>query len=94
MKFSGKMWLMIILNTHRKPGFSGGDWIDFASLFRVKKRKAESGLSKQLLSNFRDENSCDHNQLEAEVKNRVAYKKGVSGKVSEIGEGTERGSLA
>ena len=43
----------------------------------VKQPKAESGLSKQLLNNFQAENSCDCKQLEAEVKNRVAYKKNV-----------------
>ena len=37
--------------------------------------KAESRLSKQLLSNFQADNSCDHKQVEAEVKNGVAYKK-------------------
>ena len=36
--------------------------------------KAESGLSKQLLGNFQDDNSHDHKQVEAEAKNGVAYK--------------------
>ena len=37
--------------------------------------KAESRLSKQLLSNFQGDNSCDLNQVEAEVKDGAAYKK-------------------
>ena len=36
--------------------------------------KAESGLSKQLLSNFQAKKLCDRKQLEAEVKNAVTYK--------------------
>ena len=32
-------------------------------------------LINQLLNNFKAENSCDRNLREAEVKNRVAYKK-------------------
>ena len=56
----------------------------------VKQTKPESGLSKQLLCNLQVENSCDRKQLETEVKNRVAYKKYVSGKFSEMGGGTEK----
>ena len=41
----------------------------------VKQPKDESGLSKQLISNFQTENSCELEQLEAWVKNGVAYKK-------------------
>ena len=36
-------------------------------------RLNESGLSKQLLSNFRAENSCELQQLDAEVKDGVFY---------------------
>ena len=36
---------------------------------------AVCGLNRQLLNNFLAQNSCDHKQLEAEVKNGVAYKK-------------------
>ena len=35
--------------------------------------KAESGLSKQLLSNFQADNPCDRKQVEAKVKNQKAY---------------------
>ena len=41
----------------------------------VKYPKAERGFSKQLLSNFQAENSYDHRQLDAEVKNGNALKK-------------------
>ena len=41
----------------------------------IKQPEAKSGLSKQLLGTFQAENSSDHKQLEAEVENRVAYKK-------------------
>ena len=46
-----------------------------------------------MLSNFQGENPCDLNQLEAEVKSRGAFWKGVSGKLSEIGAGTEEGTI-
>ena len=46
-----------------------------------------------MLSNFQGENSCDRNQLEAEVKSGGAFQKGVSGKFSEIGAGTEEGTI-
>ena len=38
---------------------------------------AVCGLNRQLLNNFLAQNSCDHEQLEAEVKNGVGYKKSV-----------------
>ena len=38
----------------------------------VKQPKTESRLSKQLLSNFYVENSCDSKYLKGEVKNGVA----------------------
>ena len=37
--------------------------------------KTESGLSKQLLSNFQADNSCNCKQVETKQKNGVAYKK-------------------
>ena len=57
----------------------------------VKQPKAESGLGKQILSNFQTKNLCDRKQLEVEVKNGIAYKKCVSRKFFEMGTGTEKG---
>ena len=37
--------------------------------------KTGSRSSKQLLSNFQAENSCDRKQLKTEIKNGVAYNK-------------------
>ena len=57
----------------------------------VKQPNAESWMSKQLLCSFQAENSCNHRQLEAEVKNGIFYKNfRVSGKFSDMSAGTER----
>ena len=50
-------------------------------------------MNKQLLSNFQAENLSDGKQLEAEVKNRAAYIKKVSGKFFKMGGGTEKGQF-
>ena len=44
---------------------------------RIQQTRAESGLNKQLLGNYQTENLCNSKQLEAEVKNGVAYKNNV-----------------
>ena len=47
-------------------------------------------MRKQLLCNFRAENSWDRKQLEAKVNDGVPYEKRVSGNVSEMGARTEK----